>query len=272
MTSFTPHTMSDFNIPQSGYDILISILTTKFHMFPEINEQILSNLSIPYLHESLGANLDQIITLSRYIGFVNLKSQLIARGGYKITNLGLIKPMYKHHIDPSKWHLCPPIYMKCLFKCFKSDILSHLISKKDSSFVSNLSSIAIFNRFDLLEIIYSETNECINNFDIFDQAAGKGNLKAIQCLNSLGAACSTNAMDLAAKNGHLDVLMYLHMNRIEGCYDALVLSATYGKLDVCKYLVENSIGVDKRNEAIEAARSNGHSSIVDYLLSTVFVI
>ena len=59
--------------------------------------------------------------------------------------------------------------------------------------------------------------------------------KVVQFLHSIGATCTTYAMDWAAQSGHLEVLQFLHS-----------IGATY---------------VD----AINLAAHNGHQNVVDFL-------
>lgn len=58
-------------------------------------------------------------------------------------------------------------------------------------------------------------------------------------------------MDDAALYGHLDIIQFLHQNRSEGCDRAIVKAAINGHFSVVKYLVENLLGTDFIQEAID---------------------
>ena len=86
--------------------------------------------------------------------------------------------------------------MKCLFKCFKTKIIKYL----DFIVIKNLITwaegkvqlnriyaIAWYGRFDLIDIIYRETNIFLNNACVLDFAASRGNLDAVRFLTELGA-------------------------------------------------------------------------------------
>ena len=58
-------------------------------------------------------------------------------------------------------------------------------------------------------------------------------------------------MDQAALCSHINVVEFLHLNRSEGCDRALILATEFCDLEVVKYLVENGIGLDRLQEAID---------------------
>lgn len=55
--------------------------------------------------------------------------------------------------------------MQCLVKCFKNELIAFLKRKENDHEDNNfyITSVAYFNRVDLLQIIYSETNEFLDN-------------------------------------------------------------------------------------------------------------
>ena len=63
-------------------------------------------------------------------------------------------------------------------------------------------------------------------------------------------------MDYAALNGCLETVKWLHLNRSEGCDHAILYATVAGKLSVVKYLVENRLGVDRIQEAIDLPSSH----------------
>ena len=65
--------------------------------------------------------------------------------------------------------------------------------------------------------------------------------------------CSPDLMDYVARNGHLKVLKWLCDNREEcWCDNALVFATETCHFEVVKYLVENDLGLDRLQEAIDA--------------------
>ena len=99
-----------------------------------------------------------------------------------------------------------------------------------------------------------------------DDAASKGHLEVVKYLHlNRSEGCSTYAMDWAANEGHLEIVKYLHLNRSEGCNFALRVSSEKGYFEVVKYLVENRLGLDRIDNAIDYAKKGEHYEIVDYL-------
>ena len=140
------------------------------------------------------------------------------------------------------WFLCKPIFMKFMFAKFKEEIIDFLKSDDiedvdDEEYYKALSFISKYNRLDLCEIVYLET-EAFNEINLsVDLATEFGNLEVVEYLTRMGAFCSTRAMDWAAMKGHLDVVKWLHFNRAEGCTeDAINWAAMNGHLDVIKWL------------------------------------
>ena len=129
----------------------------------------------------------------------------------------------------------------------------------------SITFVVKYNRLDLLEIIYRETNDFLKNDVVIDEAAKYGNLEAVKFLTELGASCSKAAMDGAAEYYHLDVVKYLHLNRSEGCDWALEIASIKGHFEIVKYLVENGLGIHLKERAIEAAKYLGKLEIVKYL-------
>ena len=82
----------------SGHDQIMQIFSTEFNLPVELTIKILSNLSIPYLNKTLGANFDQLCVFVRNTGFLKCKSQLMEIGGYKIMDDGSIKHFYKKDV------------------------------------------------------------------------------------------------------------------------------------------------------------------------------
>lgn len=102
------------------------------------------------------------------------------------------------------------------------------------SVLQNITIVSFYNRFDLLQSIYRETDEFLENKAVLDYVSGYGKLDAVK----LGASCSTEAMDLAAQSGHVEIVKYLHLNRQEGCVLALVVASWNGYFEVVTYLIE----------------------------------
>ena len=60
----------------SGHDEIIQIFSNEFNLPINLSNIIFSYLSIPYLHKTLGANLEQLVLYVRKIGFDKFKCQL----------------------------------------------------------------------------------------------------------------------------------------------------------------------------------------------------
>ena len=133
--------------------------------------------------------------------------------------------------------------------------------------VFKISEVAIFSRIDLLEIIYRETDNFnfLVNVEVIDEAACNGKLEVVKYLTESAASCSVNVLDCAAMNGHLEMVKFLHLNRSEGCDLALSDASFKGHFEVVKYLVENALGMDFIQHAIDGARRNGTLEIAEYL-------
>ena len=156
--------------------------------------------------------------------------------------------------------------MQCLFKCFKAKIIKYLKgSIRNTGNLNRIYFISYYGRFDLIDIIYRETNEFLDNTRELEFAASRGNLEAVRFLTELGASCSVNAMDMAASKGHLEIVTHLHLNRSEGCDQALVNASKSGHFHLVRYLVENGLGINRIQEAIDSAKGCGHPEIAKYL-------
>ena len=130
--------------------------------------------------------------------------------------------------------------LKLLITVFKSETIKLLSSKIEINDYTRITYIALFKRFDLLEMLYKATGAFLDVKSIFDQYSNHGKLDSLKYLTEIGAKCSTNAMDSAARDGHIEVVQWLHENRSEGCTTyAMDLAASNGHLEVVKWLHEN---------------------------------
>ena len=131
-----------------------------------------------------------------------------------------------------------------MFAKFKEEIIDFLKGEEEISGIcyKNVSFISKYNRIDLCEIVYSET-EAFNGIDwSLDLAAEFGNLEVVKYLTRMGASCSKRAMDGAATNVHLDIIQWLHLNRSERCSSrAMDRAAKRGHIETVKYLIENKL-------------------------------
>ena len=159
--------------------------------------------------------------------------------------------------------------MSFMFAKFKKEIIDYLFMFHSD--IQNIVYLARYNRLDLFEIVYSET-DAFNGIDqVVDYASLNGNLEIVRYLTAIGASCSTYAMDYAARSGHLDIVQWLHLNRSEGCTtEAMDWAALIGHLDVVKWLHLN------RSEsfsafAIKIAARNGHVNVVKCLVENSLV-
>ena len=108
---------------------------------------------------------------------------------------------------------------------------------------------------DVVEWLHFNISEgCSTN--AMDIASRNGYLDIVKWLHfNRSEGCTTDAMDLAAEYGHLDIVKWLHQNRSEGCDHALVSSSRKGHFSVVKYLVENRLGLDRIQEAVDKPMS-----------------
>lgn len=82
----------------SSHDQVMQILLNEFNIPIEIIIKILSNLSIPYLHKTLGATLDQLLVYVRMNGYDNFQSQLMDIGGFEILDDGSTKLIFEKYV------------------------------------------------------------------------------------------------------------------------------------------------------------------------------
>ena len=153
--------------------------------------------------------------------------------------------------------------MRFMFAKFKKEIIDYLFMFHSD--IQNIVYLARFNRLDLCEIVYLETDAFNGIDEVVNYASCFGNLEIVKYLTAIGASCSTYAMDWAARNGHLDIVQWLHLNRSEGCTtEAMDWAANNGRLDVLKWLHFNrSEGCTTR--AMDWAAEFGHLDIVQWL-------
>ncbi|RHY29588.1 hypothetical protein DYB32_005043 [Aphanomyces invadans] len=134
-----------------------------------------------------------------------------------------------------------------------------------------------------------------------DHAASQGNLDLVEFLHAHRTeGCTPAAMDAAASHGHIDVVKFLHSNRHEGCTkDAVDHAAANGFADIVQFLVlhrpeggtSETLKVyasrgDVRMvkwlhehwkhskwpvQAVNAAATNGHATVVQYLMDRQLV-
>ena len=151
--------------------------------------------------------------------------------------------------------------MRFMFVKFKKEIIDYLLLKP-FGYHNNIVDLALYNRLDLFEIVYSETKVFNGIVRVVDLASFN-----FKCLTALGGSCSTYAMDWAAEGGHLDIVQWLHFNRSEGCTtSAMDLAARNGHLDVVKWLHLN------RYEGCPTfAMRSKHIAIVRYLVENGLV-
>ena len=275
----------------SGFDHVLNILFKEKFPF-EVVEMVFEYLPITYL-ESIGAKLEQLVSYSKYETFGSLQNQIIGvNGAYEINHDGTV---ITSNIDfcttKHIWFLCKPIFMRFMFAKFKKDIIDYLFMFHSD--IQNVVYLARFNRLDLCEIVYSETDSFNGIVHVVDHASFNGNLEIVKYLTAIDASCSiyamvfaaqcghldivqwlhfngtegcsTYAMDWAARRGHLDIVKWLHFNRSEGCTTrAMDWAAEFGYLDIVQWLHLNRSEGCSEYAMIDAAR-NGHIAIVKYL-------
>ena len=155
--------------------------------------------------------------------------------------------------------------MKLLITVFKSETIKFLLSNNSDYYYPRITFLAIYQRFDLLEMLYKATDAFLDVESLFDQYPEYGKLESLKYLTEMGAKCSTAAMDEAAESGHFDVVKWLHENRTEGCTESAIdLAAGNGHLEVVKFLHFNrseGFSTPAMNEAAE----NGYLEIVKRL-------
>ena len=161
------------------------------------------------------------------------------------------------------WYLCKPVYMNFLITVFKSETIKYL--KSENIGFPRITCIAIYQRFDLLEMLYQAADSFLDVESIFDQYSKHGKLESVKYLTEIGAKCSTNAIDRSALNFHLEVVKWLHENRSEGCTsEAMDSAALNGHIEVIKWLHENrSEGCTE--STMDEAAEYGHLEIVKFL-------
>lgn len=108
------------------------------------------------------------------------------------------------------------------------------------------------NHFEILQWLHFNRIEgCAHR--AMDVAAENGNLDMVKWLHdNRTEGCTTIAMCHAGMNGYLDVVKWLHLNRTEGTGYGLVFATEACEFEVVKYLVENNLGLDYLDDAVDA--------------------
>ena len=168
--------------------------------------------------------------------------------------------------------------MKFMFVNFKSEIIDFLLEEDGELYdnwgnsVISVVHIAMHNRLDLCEIVFSETDKFNKITDSIDLAADNGNFQVVKYLTSKGVSCTTKAMDWAASKGHFKLFKWLHLNRSEGCTGgSLGFASINGFLEIVKYIIENRLvsGRMQLNQSLEKAKFKGRLNVVEYLESVL---
>ncbi|KAJ3106216.1 hypothetical protein HDU97_006849 [Phlyctochytrium planicorne] len=106
-----------------------------------------------------------------------------------------------------------------------------------------------------------------------DFAARNGHFEVVKFLHDHRTeGCSLSAIHGAAMIGRLDIVRFLHTHRSEMTSPHVLSGATrYGHLDVVKFLVENGIGGEPSQAALDEAAAEGHIDVLKFLfnISTV---
>ena len=131
------------------------------------------------------------------------------------------------------------------------EVVIYLSEMGASCSTTAMENAARFGHFDVVRWLHFNRSEvCTTN--AMDLAASNGHLDVVKLFHlNRTEGCTTDAIDNAASNGHLEIVKWLHRNRSEGCDRALVNAARHFHLSVVEYLVENSLGVDRIQEAID---------------------
>lgn len=143
-----------------------------------------------------------------------------------------------------------------------------------SAFIHHAAS---FGRLDILKCLYENISlakayildercdGCIDEKTPMDNAARFGYLDTVKWFHSIGAKCTTWAIDAAAYRGHLNVIKWLHKNRIEGCtIKASRLAAENGHLNIVRWLHKNKTELFNTG-AMDKAATNGRLEVVKWL-------
>ena len=271
---------------KTGYTQIFKIFGSKFKLPTELIEEIFTHLPLTYLHEVLGADEQQLIQCAKTtkITYTQFKedllhadyNEILSDGTYNYFNEIRIRELT--NVFNHLWILCKPIYMKCLtLKCNENpckglDCFWRGIHR-DFLFPINffpenfmqIRHIVHHNRLDLLEIIYSNSDELLENHIALDVAIAIGNIRIVKYLFEKNASCSPDAACLAAKGGYLEVIMLLDRSKTN-CFgpNAMDYAAACGHIEVLKYLHEN------RTEgcttiAMDIAAKNNHFEILKFL-------
>ena len=127
---------------------------------------------------------------------------------------------------------------------------------------TNLGQVSMYNRLDLLQILYNEKDSFLNDNSVLDYA---GNIEIVEYLSNLGASCTTKAMNNAALHGRLQIIQLLHLNRSDGCTSvAMDYAALHGRLQIIQLLhLNRSEGCT--SDAMNYAAKYGYLDIVKWL-------
>jgi len=108
------------------------------------------------------------------------------------------------------------------------------------------------------------------------RASSHGHLEVVKFLFSKGANTSNHfAIENSSKNGHIDVVKFL-VEHGANPNTAIVSASKHGHIDIVKYLIRSGAFIicdntstdrDNYNCAKELASTNGHTEVVNFLLS-----
>lgn len=235
--------------PNSTFESILENWHFKHKLPIELAPLILQYLPLFTIY-TLGANINQLVEISRLVQFESIGIPI----AYKLQNES-IKFLKKEF-----WFSCDPIFFTFLLKRFNYEFIDFLSCRTlhEGKLEYNLYFLALFNRDDLIRILFSYTSAfnsfafgSIGNvyFYIMDIVCLKfiddqKTLNLIKYLHFKGASCSTFALDWSSKNGNMKVVHWLYRNRIEGGRDALHYAVSEGHLHVIRYLFENKICID----------------------------
>ena len=195
----------------------IKTILTQNKIPSEIILEIFKHLDLHQLH-SLGATSAELTQIARSIKF---NPPLIPQPTYVSSGI------YSHSkiCHPSQiWFLCDPTLFNVYLSVYPDEmhkvLFSRICSTQRHQFVIYF---AVFDRIDLIKIIWDKFKSFINVDSFLENGALNGSVNVVKFF--AGKSKSSKGMDGAAFNGHLEILQWLHENGHSCSDQALIVAA-----------------------------------------------
>ena len=162
---------------------------------PEIFDLITRKLPLFFTFDVLGASKNQLLRIGKHVKF----NQIGEMKGFEIDGSTV-----KYFGTSFCNHLVSPVFFDCLIQCFKSEFIDYISKHRRVNYMAQ------FNRLDLLEILYNNTDQFKSLVVVIDIAAQHGFFDIVKFLIDVGADFNSNTALIAGKNEHLEIQEYIN--------------------------------------------------------------